>query len=503
MPISFPWDNPVSLLVQRHHRAHAGRLWGRMSLICKLAIAACLTCVVVCFIGPTLELAYQGHLTLARQTFWSQFALIGVALPWTAWMLAHGGISALKRGRCLEEMVSSGVAPSAIVDGVVQGAIAGILPASFACWIILVAGSAQGVGLLSAGGVSVALWLSLAWWPVLMLLSVLAAYGATAAGLSQPSDRVRTYLRLALGAALTLVPMFACATYCPEAAGPVALLGPLLVLLWQLTARSRAIGLLTRPSEPGRWGHRRSREVSRFECSNPIVVREWMRQRDLIWPVRHWDSVASLLVSVTYGGLIAVSTSDVSCVGVAFIMAAMLVPARATFRIINAISKDRESQTLDALYTTRITTREMVEGALRVGCARPLAEAGVLGTVVLAGEAWANPAQLDSYAVTALIAAPVLLLASLICSYAAVGAAASTSSRRGAWLQLMGTGFACYFIFAFGMLFTVLTANFVGIFACCAMPAWALVYPLAMLFFFRKRAYRSLSQSPTRVGFCA
>ncbi|MFN8606270.1 MAG: zf-HC2 domain-containing protein [Vulcanimicrobiota bacterium] len=317
-------------------------------------------------------------------------------------------LASLRRGRCLEEIVSTGTSAQALLDGLALQGLMQLGRASLTVWPVLLLGT---LGLPDY-------WQLTAWklellWPPALAAFFLAGYYFAQFLQVWPGGGVR---RL----------MIAVALLCPG-----LLLGPLAgTLVSALAARKLAIYGLNNPVRNRTVPvHRRNALVRSFS-QNPIARRELSRLAGQVggdWRrLMFWR--ASMMVLPVAWCLHAARAEfrnwpDVYAAGLLMFSALFFV--RSGMRTLPAVVREREQQSWEILLQTHLSKRSFVSGWLQV-CLYTVFTEGFLAILALASYLLAlipSPSQPG--------AAPWLLLLPATCLLGAyVGLAISASSRN-------------------------------------------------------------------------
>lgn len=350
-------------------------------------------------------------------------AFLLVALPWYHFRADVSLLTSLRRGRCLEEVLTTGLDAAGMVDALARHSVGSILRPGLPVWAVLVLGS-LGQGFV-AQAVAV-LWLPmtvLAFFVGSYVVQMLSVWSRHGEGASVPQAVLGLGALGLVGLTVTVASGFA------EPSGSVATLAAgALLLAWG--CRFLAIWGLENLQTVDRWNDRGAATARRNRwvrpwSENPIVVRETARQAAAV-PGGFVGLVAlrSLGALLPLGwALLVLEAPAAYWVGLAGL--AGLSFLRAAGRTLPAVVGEREQRTLDSVL--QVPLGEFLSGWMQVG-ARPL----VLEMVPAALVALAFPG-----VEMGLLAAALLLLAPVSGAAAGLAVSAVSPTRREASSHLL------------------------------------------------------------------
>ncbi len=331
----------------------------------------------------------------ASYLVWVGLGLL-VTLPWYHFRMDLAVLVSLRRGRCLEEILATGLEPTRMADSLALFSLRSLYRVSLPVALVLMAGAPL------AGGLPTYYWeplrhagpaaLGVLGWLVLMgLLFSVGSYASQALVLFARNGERLSPACLAVG--LTLF---------GPAAGLVALaaghgegataLGLGASLLWVgLAGRTLALWGFEHPARLERWTQsaapRRNRWI-RAWSDNPVVIREAARLAAVIpagvlglflarlVPAAIQAQAAWLLTGMRYESMSLAFWIGITVLG-------WLVWLRASARTSAALAQEREGGTLEALIQSGLTRQDFVRGWLVVACAPLYLELAVTGALVL------------------------------------------------------------------------------------------------------------------------
>lgn len=406
---------------------------------------------------PALLLALIGLDLSAR--FFVIVAGIGLMAALPAYYLRTDValLQSLVKGRCLDELLTSGLSAAGIADALAAYSLRSLARVGLPVAAVLVLGA----NVFSEEQRSFAFTAAAAWLPVTAAVFVVASY-LTQAVLVAP--------RAVLGVAVGVL----AATALAAATHPVTAV--VAGVLLALGARAFTIATLRQSRSPQPRSARRNPWIQRAS-DNPIVHREMARLAGALPAGLAGLFLARLvvpfLVLVPAGFLL----DDVGpewwrpAVWTFLLAVAWLAFLRTALRTSSALAEERERGTLESLLSTRLSDGQFISGWLRVACLPVYLEiAIVLGMLaVLASvlpQAYLEAALvLDLGPATGALAAIALLVMPWAGAWEGLAVSAQTETRREAgartlaavarvaWLWLLGWGSLTLAVGFFAVLF--------------------------------------------------
>lgn len=437
---------------------------------------------------PAALLALMDEMNLAAGFLvWVGMGLL-VALPWYHFRMDVAVLVSMRRGRCLEEILGTGLEPFRIVDTLAWFGLRSLLRVGLPVGLVLLAGTPMASHLMGS------------WWaplrdplqaamlvPVwLLLVGVFFSVGSYAAqamvlfsrGGERPSPATLAVALALFVPAASLVGSGMGVALDAEGPGLLSALG------WTFAASLLWVGWLGRrlsiwgmghPDALERWNRssapRRNRWVGPWN-DNPIVVREVTRLSAAI-PL----GVLGLLVVRAIPAVVQAQAFWFLCVlpeesrTLAFWMAVAGIGwyawLRASSRTSAALAQESEGQTLEPLIQSGLTRQDFVSGWIQVACAPLYLELALTGGLVLmvalsfpevlSGDAHGIPRTLDlGSAFLALLALAAMPLAG---AWTGLAVSAVSANRREAWGRNVGAAFSSLMVWivAWGLSTTLLT----------------------------------------------
>lgn len=342
----------------------------------------------------------------------SAFGLM-VGLPLRQFSEEVALLASLRRGRCLEEIVTAGTSPQALLDGLALQGLLQIGKAAVTVWPVLFVGTLA----LPAHWQATAWELEISW--LLSLLGIFLA-GYYAAQLFQvwPGNWLRRVAVLL-------------AVLCPWTLALFGLPGCLAAsALTTMVARRLAVYGLQNPALARAVPVGRRNPLVRTWSENPITRREMSRLASGLGGT--WSRLAAWRVSMAVLPLLWTLTTlnrpldqwpEVLPVGVLVFAAFFFV--RSACLTLPAVVREREQQSWEILMQTPLGPRTVIEGWLQI-CAYTMFSEGLFALVVLSGYlVAAAPWTQWGWPLASLLLLP---LASLTGAY--VGLALSAASRN-------------------------------------------------------------------------
>ncbi len=432
-------------------------------------------------------------LLLGREASAASFVLwVGlgmlVALPWYHFRVDLAVLVSLRRGRCLEEILGTGLEARRIVDTLACFGLRSLFRIGVPVGLVLLLGTPLAGSLPGTwwaflrdplhSALLVPVWLAL----VGIVFSV-GSYAAQAMVLFSRGGERPGPATLAVTLAL-----FVPATSLVGAGVGVALgaEGPTLVpaLGWTLAGALVWVGFLGRrlsiwglehPAALERWNRnsapRRNRWIRPWN-DNPIVAREVTRLSAAIplgvlglLLVRAFPAAIQAQAFWLLTALPEHSRTLAFWIGVAGI--GWYAWLRASSRTSAALAQEREAQTLEPMIQSGLTRRDFVSGWLQVVCAPLYLELALTGGLVLmvalsfpevlSGDAHGIPGTLDlGSALLALLALAAMPLAG---AWTGLAVSAASTTRREAWGRNIGATFSSLgvWLVVWGLSTTLLT----------------------------------------------
>ncbi len=411
-----------------------------------------------------------------------------VALPWYHFRTDLAVLVSLRRGRCLEEILGSGLEPFRIVDTLARFGLRSLFRVGLPVALVLLAGAPMTRHLLGSwwaplrdplqAAMLVPVWLVL----VGVLFSV-GSYAAQAMVLFSRGGERSGPATLAVALALfvpaaSLVGSGIGAALDGEGPGLVPALGCTLAgaLLWVgWLGRRLSIWGMEHPDALERWNRssapRRNAWVRPWN-DNPIVAREVTRLSAAIpLGVLGLVLVRAFPAAVQAQGLWFLMLLPEESRSLAFWVAAAGIGwyawLRASSRTSAALAQESEGQTLEPMIQSGLTRQDFVSGWLQVACAPLYLELALTGGLVLmvplsfpevvSGEAHGIPGTLDlGSALLALLALTAMPMAG---AWSGLAVSALSANRREAWGRNIGAAFSSLLVWvvAWGLSTTLLT----------------------------------------------
>ncbi|MBI3924023.1 MAG: hypothetical protein HY319_00630 [Armatimonadetes bacterium] len=520
-------DNPMlGLLAARRRRSSCRQsrkvspLQILMALLVLFPVGGILT---ACTVGIYME---EGPFA-AGSCVLAVLAVAGlVLLPAIAARTGGETLDWLNRGRCIEEMLNSRLRPAQIVDGVTLHAAANVLKMAVPVWLgLLLVGAwlyTEQPGLLEGWAA-----VGVGWLLAVLVFSVVAAYVGQASGWGAAgADFHRGFVvTLWLGPGLAAGLIGFCILLDPFSTGAGYAWMGLGLLLTGASARQLTIKQLRGGGQQSRlqrffasWWLRARRQPARVEHPNPVVVRELMRDNSRVWLARNWGSLAvyalAMLYAIPFWFLMGKDTAEWTgaiVVGVLVGVLANVAPLRAAMRSMDIVMRDREGRTVETLLLSRITLREMVEGAAWLGWWPRVREMIVLGTALLVLALWGlavspmtqadMPEFLPMIALIAVVGAGYVVVCTLTGGYIGIVAASGAKNRQDAWGRMIAMGLGAGFAWQMGHAVLSVGAAFGYMAAIVLTVGWSLLFPLVLLLVSRRYAYLGLTHKPEQAGF--
>jgi len=404
-------DNPVAHLVgaQRKRRFR----FGRQEMLKAVGI----------FALPALVMALlQENYALMGFLMCSAAGLM-VGLPLRQFGEEVALLSALRRGRCLEEILATGVDSRALLDGLAYQGLAQVARASLTVMPVLMLGSLA----LPQEVQSQAYCLELAWLPSLLLLFV-AGYYLAQFLLVWPGGWPQ---RVAVASALLL----------PAVGLGYGLGWPgvwLACLGVGLGARHLAIQGLQKEQQPKAAARLKRNQLVRALSQNPIARREFTRLsgglagKNPVGSLVAWRAGSVLLPLIWGIWAVQDAYSNSFTYWVGAMLFAALFFVRAALRCLPAVPREREQQTWETLLQTPLGIPSFVSGWLQV-CLYTTFSEGAVAISMLTLFGLINQFSAGQLALVGLSLAG----ASLLGGYVGLGISASSRSTRQAQQRLL------------------------------------------------------------------
>lgn len=376
--------------------------------------------------------------------------------------IGYGSLmTSLRRGRCFEEIMGTGLTPRDIADGIAVHGVQRVLQAGLPVWGLFLV-----ICTLFDGGAFLLIPTALLWFPTLIFLAAFDSYALLAlsalgggAGRGVPFQVIAGSVVLA---PLSLLGAWALALPRLVDAGMTTWYGPVATFLSVALSLAAAVGLARAASMLGllrgdgwqkgfgAWSRavKAGRRPTSTGPSNPLAFREWARQRGrlnlgflllgaplalLIWLApwrqhglgRGWlsleDNTAALLVLAAGAALVALQT------------------LRAGLATTGVVVDERESGTLAFVALTRLTPVDFLDGSAQAAWLPLAAEATfALPLLALIGYQSGVPLPLG------LLLVALLYLAPWMACYLGLSASAGSFERGAArmhtilWLAVLG-----------------------------------------------------------------
>ncbi|HXE72930.1 MAG TPA: hypothetical protein VNO81_09730, partial [Candidatus Nitrosotenuis sp.] len=390
----------------------------------------------------------------AVQTFLSVSGLVLlVALPCYHFRADVSLLTALRRGRCLEEILCSGLGAPGIVDALAGYSVGSLLRTGLPVALVLLAG----VPAFPAEVRGLALGAALLWLPAVVVLFWAGSY-AVQMMIASSRDGGETTTPLSVGLLVLVLAPLVLASWLASlgpAGGVVAGVGS---LLWiALASRRLAVWALENPgsverlNQKGFLGRGRRNRWVRAWSDNPIVAREAWRSAAAVpfgLPGLFLSRLAGVALPAGWALLLTLVDPDQgeTCFWWGLAGVAAMVFLQAASRTAGAVVEEREGRTLESLMQSGLTSREFVEGWLQVGMLPTLAQLVPTAAILLASGAWLPQAVVGPEAAasepmlglaTALLMVLALFLLTLAGAWVGLWVSAASPSRRQAGASLV------------------------------------------------------------------
>lgn len=472
-------------------------IFGRPSPLQLLALVLLLIPSTLGLGAAMIEIYYDTGPYQAAAFMLGMLALVGgVAVPAATAHMAVATTSWLRRGRCLEEMLVSRLKPSQIVDGIAFSTLAATARLALWTWVALVLGA----GVLITMDPATFPLVGAALWPLpVALLAVTLVYSGIAHNLATRREGETPALSywLYLSPAPILFVLGLCVV------DRHAWVGTTMVLLagiWALFG-SRSYAARNLVSSPSRRPSKKMHSAISLKPGNPLVAREMVRDQHRGWMASH---PGTKVVVVLTGVLLCLSPwlgdwkAAYGMLVAGFFILANLAPFRAGLKSLDVLIREREGKTLETTVLSRLTVREVVDGAAWLGIFPRVKELLVWGGLLMLP--WITEAPISFYAM--LLMMSVFFTALIVTgAYMGLVAAHTAENRREAWGRFTAFVFGSAFVYQMGhAALWMLLADFPGKDPLVSL-VWTCGFPLTVLFLSRHNAMKQLGHRREQAGF--
>lgn len=278
-----------------------------------------------------------------------------VGLPLHHFRTEVSVLTSLRRGRCLEEILSTGLPARQLVDTLAVQSLSAVARVGVPLVPVLALGSQE------FHDKEFAFAAALAWLPLVVLLFWLGSYVVLFLG-AWSKDGVSRNLPQQLLAALVLLPAAALAVWAHPLLGALWMAGTARYLaIWGLDHLGEVDRLISRPTR------RRRNPWALAHSENPIVAREAMRKAASV-PGGLAGVVGARALTMLLPLIWVLSFLDggpehwLGNYWVGFGILVLLVWARAASRTLGAVVGERERGTWETMMQTGLSQREFIQG---------------------------------------------------------------------------------------------------------------------------------------------